>query len=144
METKKELLNKLLKLEKENPTKCISSPEDAVPVFMKWAKKEKEHFIVMCLDAAHQIMCTESVSMGSLNSCIVSPREVFRKAIKKNACAIIVAHNHPSGSLNFSKEDINIENRLKECGKILGISILDSIIVSKNGFNSMVKRESII
>ena len=69
------------------------------------------------------------VSVGSLNKAIVHPREVFKTAILSNAASIMAFHNHPSGDPNPSKEDINITLRLKECGKIMGIELLDHIII---------------
>ena len=77
------------------------------------------------------------VFIGTLNSSLVHPREVFADALTDRAAGIIIAHNHPSGNLEASKEDINITNRLKEGAKLLGIDLIDHIIFSKDGFISL-------
>ena len=71
-----------------------------------------------------------------MNSSIVHPREIFKQAIKRNSASIIICHNHPSGDPTPSKEDINVTLRIKECGKIIGIELLDHIIIGKNKFVS--------
>ena len=97
----------------------------------------KEGFIVFCLDTDLSIISREIVSIGTLNSCIIHPREIFRTAITRNANSIIVAHNHPSGNLTPSKEDLDITKQLKNAGEILNILLLDHVIVSKQGYNSI-------
>lgn len=140
MATKTELLNELMRLERKNPTKEIQNPEDAVPPFMKWATKKQEHFLVMTLDGAHQVIKTKAITKGSVNHCIVHPREVFIEAIKNNAVSIILAHNHPSGNLRPSTEDISLFNRMKNASKLMGINLLDFMIVSKNGYLSFAEK----
>lgn len=140
MATKTELLNELMRLERKNPTKIIENPDDAVPPFMKWANKKQEHFLVMTLDGAHQVIKTKAITKGCVNRCIVHPREVFIEAIKNHAVSIILAHNHPSGSLHPSTEDMNLYNRMKKASKIMGINLLDFMIVSKNGYLSFAEK----
>ena len=82
----------------------------------------------------------EQVSEGSVNSSVVHPREVFAPALLYHAAAILVAHNHPSGDPNPSKEDINITIRLKECGRIMGIELLDHIIIGNNKYVSLKEK----
>ena len=98
--------------------------------------QHKEHFIAFILNTQNEIIKREIVSIGTLNASLVHPREVFREAIKLNACSLILAHNHPSGSLEPSMEDVNTTQRLKEAGKILGIEILDHVLVTAEGYKS--------
>ena len=97
----------------------------------------KEAFVVFCLDAELKIISREIISIGILNSCIIHPREIYRTAIRRNANSIIVAHNHPSGNLTPSPEDINITNQLKKAGDILQIPMMDHVIITKNGYHSI-------
>ena len=106
--------------------------------------REKEHFWVIILSRNNQIRYIDEVSIGNLYHTIVSPREVFRFAILKGANSIIIAHNHPSGNLNPSISDINIVKELTEAGKIIGIEIIDSLIISDKSyysFSSMDKQK---
>lgn len=93
---------------------------------------DREKMILLCLDSKNQPTAINTVSIGCLNSSIVHPREVFKVAILSNSASIIVYHNHPSGDVKPSKDDINITQRLKESGKILGIELIDHIIVGSN------------
>ena len=79
----------------------------------------------------------EICSTGSLATSIVHPREIFKMAILSNAYSLILAHNHPSGDVTLSKEDINISKRLKECGELIGINILDHVIIGDNKYLSL-------
>lgn len=97
---------------------------------------EKEVFVVFCLNTKNKIISREIVSIGTLNSSVIHPREVFRTAISRNANSVIVAHNHPSGSIEPSKEDKEITERLREAGDIMGIKVLDHVIVAKEGYYS--------
>jgi DNA repair protein RadC len=85
------------------------------------------------VDAQHRVLNTHCISVGSLDSSLVHPREVFRPAIKDAAKAIILVHNHPSGDPTPSAEDLAVTKRLEECGRTLGIHVLDHIIVAHNG-----------
>lgn len=126
-----------LKLVKESSvlyeTRKISSPYDAYKLIKNFLiDSDREKFVVACLDTKNQPVNIYVVSIGSVNSAIVHPREVFKVAMLSNASKIICFHNHPSGNLKCSKEDENITNRLKECGEILGIELVDHIIVGDN------------
>lgn len=101
---------------------------------------DQEVLRVTCLNTKNHIIHTEDVFKGSLNSSIVHPREIFKLALKHNAAAIIIAHNHPSGDPTPSKEDINITLRLKECSKIMGIELLDHLIIGNNHFVSLKEK----
>ncbi|MDZ5016734.1 DNA repair protein RadC, partial [Clostridium perfringens] len=95
---------------------------------------------LIMLDTKNNIIGIKDVFKGSLNASIVHPREVFKEALKKSSSSIIVCHNHPSGDPTPSKEDINITVRLKECGRIMGIDLLDHIIIGKEKFISLKEK----
>lgn len=97
---------------------------------------QKEHFVAFYLDTQNCLIERQTISIGTLNSSLVHPREVFEPAVKFSASSIIIAHNHPSGSLQPSVEDKKITERLVESGRILGIEIIDHIILSKSGYLS--------
>jgi DNA repair protein RadC len=106
----------------------------------KYRYKEQEHFFCITLNSAHEVINIHLVSVGLLNRTLVHPREVFKHAIKDNSAAIIIGHNHPSGSLDPSTEDKDITRRMKIAGEILGIKVLDHIIVSPTkGYLSMLE-----
>lgn len=98
--------------------------------------KDREHFVVLYLDARHRIVATETVSVGTLSAALVHPREVFKGAIISNAAAIICGHNHPSGELSPSSDDLQICERLSSAGELLGINVLDFLIVSGEEWES--------
>ena len=92
--------------------------------------KRKEHFCVFLLNTQNQIVGREVVSVGTLNASLVHPRECFRTAIVKNCASILIVHNHPSGSLEPSIEDLDLTKRLVEAGRLIGIEVLDHVIAS--------------
>jgi len=97
----------------------------------------KEHFFVLNLDVRNRIIDADLISKGTLTASLVHPRETFESAIRKHSASIIVSHNHPSGDVSPSEEDIRISRRLKDAGKILGIELLDHIILTKDKFCSL-------
>jgi DNA repair protein RadC len=97
---------------------------------------QKEAFVVFCLDAAGYIVSREIVSIGILDSSLVHAREVFRTAILRNACSIIIAHNHPSGIVEPSSADQETTGRLREAGELLGIRLLDHVVVGPENYFS--------
>jgi len=108
------------------------------PTFPKRAIRNQECFVVLALDSKHiPIGRPTMVAMGTVNSVEVHPRDVFRVAVKKNAVAIIVAHNHPSGALNPSPDDKILTSRLKAAGELLGIPLIDHIIINGNSHISL-------
>lgn len=122
----------------------ISSPNDVVELGKRFLKEEdREKLIVCCLDTKNQPTAINVVSVGSLNSSIVHPREVFKSAILSNSASIILFHNHPSGDVKPSNEDKLITERIKESGEILGIKLLDHIIIGNNSYKSF-KEEGLI
>lgn len=111
----------------------ISAPVEIVPFLRHYANRNQEHFICISLNGANEIIAVRVVSIGSLTETIVHPREVFADVIVDRAASIIVAHNHPSGNIEPSKEDILLTKRLSEAGNLLGIKVLDHIILSPRG-----------
>lgn len=97
----------------------------------------KEHFVTLHLDAKRHLIGEEIVSIGSLDSTVAHPREIFKTAIKRSASAIICLHNHPSGDPTPSYEDLEVTRRLLECGRILGVDVLDHIVIGSHSFCSM-------
>jgi len=121
--------------------KKIRDADDIYNELLEYKNKKQEYFIVITLDGANHIIEKRVVSIGILNRSLVHPREVFADAISDRAASIVIAHNHPSGLLEASNEDILITKRLQESAKLLGIELLDHIIVSKNGYLSMKDEE---
>lgn len=101
---------------------------------------KKEHFVVFYLDTRNQEIKRDVVSIGTLNYNLVHPREVFEPAVRNLAASIIVSHNHPSGCLEPSDEDLSLTKRLSQAGKLLGIELLDHVIVTKDGFMSFKEK----
>ena len=116
----------------------IRSPEDAAAYLMPdMSNLNQEHFVVLFLNVKNEVLHSRTIFIGSLNSSIVHPREVFREAVKRSAASIICAHNHPSGNPAPSPEDIEVTKRLAEAGKIVGIDLLDHIIIGDHKFLSL-------
>jgi DNA repair protein RadC len=125
----------------EKPRPILKSPEDVIGEVRSQLKgKKKEHFLVLCLDTRNRLINRRLVSMGSLDTSIVHPREVFKEAVSSCAASVIFAHNHPSGDPEPSKEDIELTKRLARAGEIVGINVLDHIIVCDEGFISLKAR----
>ena len=114
----------------------LLSPKDAWSQLYDIREQRREHFVVFYLDIRNQIIKKDIISIGTLTTSIVHPREVFEKAIKDGAAQIILSHNHPSQIIDPSEEDIRLTKRLAACGDILGIEIIDHIIVSKHHYFS--------
>lgn len=137
-------LSKRLKAFKSGNTYKISKPKDASDYVMEEMRHYKIEILkVIMLNVKNDVIATKNVSMGSLNSSIVHPREIFCEAIRKCCYSIIICHNHPSGDPTPSSEDINITHRIKECSKIIGIDLLDHIIIG-NGVYVSLKEKGIV
>ncbi len=122
--------------------KEIRGPDDVVGfVGAKLRKERREHFLVLLMNARHEALAKETVSIGSLNASIVHPREVFRPALIASAAAVVLVHNHPSGDPEPSEEDLTITKRLVEAGELLGIQVLDHVIVASRGVVSLRSRQ---
>ena len=109
----------------------IRTPQDAAQQANVTADSETETMTVLCLDAKNGMRSAEIISMGLLDASLVHPREVFRVAILKNAAAVVLVHNHPSGDVTPSAEDIRITRQLVEAGKIVDIKVQDHIIIGR-------------
>jgi DNA repair protein RadC len=114
----------------------ILSPEDVWKLCLDIRESKKEHFIVFYLDTQNHVIERQIISIGTLNTSLVHPREVFESAVRLSSASIIVAHNHPSGSLDPSNEDRDVTRRLVEAGEILGIEVTDHIITTREGYFS--------
>lgn len=136
-----ELARRIKFSEKWYSRKKITSPNDLSEIFIPLLRDEvKEKFIVVCLNSANQIIKFEVISIGNLNSSIVHPREVFKVAIDNNSAYLFLVHNHPSGNLEPSREDIAITKKLIEAGNIFDIKVLDHIIIAGDSYTSFVER----
>lgn len=119
----------------ENRT--ITSPEDVYRFYGEEMKHlKKEEFRTIMLDTKNRIISESKVSVGTLSSSLVHPREVFKDAIRISACSMILVHNHPSGNSKPSRQDFMTTSRLKECGDIVGISIVDHIVIGDGEYYS--------
>ncbi|SHI49359.1 DNA replication and repair protein RadC [Clostridium cavendishii DSM 21758] len=119
----------------------ISSPKDVAELLTDEVRSlEQEVFILIMLNTKNVVIGKKELFKGTLNSSVVHPREVFKEALKKSANSIIISHNHPSGDPTPSKEDVNITLRIKECGKLIGIDLIDHIIIGNNKFISMKEK----
>jgi DNA repair protein RadC len=115
----------------------IANTDDAAHQLGNIRDKKQEYFVVLTLDGANRLISNTIVFQGTLNQSLIHPREIFAKAIEDRAANIIVAHNHPSGSVEPSTEDIEVTSKLKEAGRLLGINVLEHIIVSKTEYRSI-------
>ncbi|TCP32236.1 DNA replication and repair protein RadC [Scopulibacillus darangshiensis] len=119
----------------------IRSPEDGANYVMEDLRfLTQEHFVCLYLNTKNQVLHQQTVFIGSLNASIVHPREVFKEAFRRSAASIICFHNHPSGDPAPSREDIEVTKRLVECGKMLGIDVLDHIIIGDQSFVSLKEK----
>ncbi len=121
---------------------CVRSPKDAATIITDYLRgADREHFVGLYLNSANGLITLHTISVGTLNSSLVHPREVFKMSLMVNAAAVIVGHNHPSGNIEPSKEDIEITRQLADSGKILGIPLHDHVIVSGgNRYTSFAER----
>lgn len=121
----------------------ITFAADVFPLIMNYADRKQEHLLAIALNGASEVIAVRVVSIGVVNRSQVHPREVFADAITDRAAAIIVAHNHPSGPLAPSKEDIDVTQRLKTAGDILGIKLVDHVIFNKKTFYSLLEHNEL-
>lgn len=124
------------------PTKInLSNPKEVADYLKeKLGREKKEHFFIILLDSHNNLIDIKDISMGILDSSLVHPREVFESAIKYLAAKIIITHNHPSGELEPSIEDIKLTQRLASVGDLTGIQVIDHIIISSNGYLSLKEK----
>ena len=119
----------------------IKSPYDIVPFLKNYAVSEKEHFLLVTLNGGHEIIQIHVISVGTLNRTLIHPREVFSVAMRDNAAAIIVSHNHPSGNCQPSEEDCAVTDLLEKVSVIMGIELLDHVIVSREAYFSFLENK---
>jgi DNA repair protein RadC len=118
----------------------ISSAEEAVGELKALRRYTQEHFCALFLNARNQVLRQDTIFIGTLDACLVHPREVFERALRYQAANLIIAHNHPSGSPSPSAADRAITQRLAEAGRVLGVLLLDHLIVTSNGYYSFAER----
>ena len=133
-----ELANRLEGYSEAGDKPVVKTPEDVVSVVSGRLKgKKKEYFLALLLDTRNRLIKLAEISIGSLDSSIVHPREVFKEAISASAASVIFVHNHPSGDPEASEDDIMLTKRLAEVGEIVGIDVLDHIIVGDKDYLSL-------
>lgn len=115
----------------------VREAKDVLPFVQQIRDKQQEYFVCLSLNGANEVIENRVVTVGLLNSNQVHPREVYADPLTDRAASIIVAHNHPSGTLEASPEDIALTDRLARAGKLLGVPLLDHIIVTKTGYLSL-------
>ncbi|MCM3021885.1 RadC family protein [Heyndrickxia ginsengihumi] len=126
---------------KYNDRYVIRSPQDGANYVMNDMRfLTQEHFVCLYLNVKNQVIHQQTIFIGSLNASIVHPREVFKEAFRRSAASIICFHNHPSGDPSPSREDIEVTKRLVECGKIMGIEVLDHMIIGDKKYISLKEK----
>lgn len=134
-------LGRRLALKHHEERYTIRSPQDAAMyVMQELSSLMQEHFVALLLNVKNQVIDKRTIFIGSLNTSIVHPRELFREAIKRSAASIIIIHNHPSGNPVPSQEDIDVTNRLCEVGIVIGIEIIDHIIIGNHEYISLKEK----
>lgn len=137
-------LGRRLKTFKGEDKIYIKTPEDAALLVMEDMRHlKKECLKIILLNIKNMVISVKDVSVGSINSSIVHPREIFVEAIKTSSASIIICHNHPSGDPTPSQEDINITKRIYEAGRIIGIDLIDHIVIGDGRYISLKERNLI-
>ncbi len=138
-----ELANRLEGYSEAGDKPIVKTPEDVVGLVRGRLKgKKKEHFLALLLDTRSRLIKAAEISVGSLDSSIVHPREVFKEAISATAASVIFVHNHPFGDPTASEDDVRLTKRLAEAGDIVGIDVLDHVIIGDKEYLSL-KREGL-
>lgn len=131
-------LGRRLHASEPSDSPSLASPAEVAKLIMPRLRfLEQEHFLSIHLNTKNRVIGIETVTVGTLDSSLVHPREVFKAAIKRSSAALILAHNHPSGDPHPSKEDLNLTRRLKEVGDLMGIPVLDHLIIGDNTYISL-------
>ncbi len=132
-----EISKRYLSPSSETPT-YIKTPKDVHDIVRKDIfNKDQEYLFLLCLDSRNKLISKDIISKGTLNETLIHPREIFKKAISKNSCYIILAHNHPSEKCEPSDEDIKVTKRIHDAGINMGIPLIDHVIVTNDSFSSM-------
>jgi DNA repair protein RadC len=119
---------------------AVSCPADAIPFLTDIQDQRREFFVGLYLNARNQVIHKEVVSIGSLSASIVHPREVFLAAVQSAAASVVLAHNHPSGDVTPSQDDLELTRRLVQAGELMGVEVLDHLIVGRHDFLSLKER----
>ena len=136
-----ELANRLEDYSAAGDKPLVKTPDDVAGVVRSRLRgKKKEHFLALLLDTRNQLIKVSEISIGSLDTSIVHPREVFKEAISASAASVIFAHNHPSGDPEASEDDIELTKRLAKAGEIVGIDVLDHIIICDKKYLSLKRQ----
>ena len=123
----------------------ITSPDAAAELLVPILQDlDREHAVTLNLDVKHRLIATTTVSIGSVDHTFISPREVFRDALLHGAGAIVVAHNHPSGDAEPSRDDERITRRLGQAGDILGVEVLDHLVIGHERWVSLARRGALL
>lgn len=138
--SKQEVLRMLSEIEARERACNFSTPSDIFTRLKEFRNEEVEYFFVIGLNGKHIELYLDRVSKGTLDRTIVHPREVFKRAISEGCSAIVVGHNHPSGSPEPSIEDMDLTKRLVDAGQLLGIPVLDHVIVAEMGYYSFMEK----
>jgi DNA repair protein RadC len=133
-----ELGRRLLAPPAEEPR--VGSPAEAYALVRDLKGARKEHLVALYLDAQNRLILKETVSIGSLNTTRTHPREVLQPAVMHSALAFVLIHNHPSGSLDPSRDDVEFTRAMQRAGELMGVSLYDHIIVSRRGYVSLKER----
>ena len=123
--------------------RTVISPDDIFKEVRHYSSREQEHLIVVMLNGAHEVIGTIVATIGLLNRTIVHPREVFADAIRERATAVALVHNHPSGQLVPSDDDIALTQRFIKVGDLLGIKVLDHLVITSENYYSMLEHGQI-
>jgi DNA repair protein RadC len=119
----------------------INSSRDAYLVLQDFVHKRQEHLILITLNGRNQLISKKVITIGTLDASLFHPREIFAESIVDRASKIIVAHNHPSGNLDPSKNDLIMTDKVREAGELIGIQLVDSLIISGDGYRSIIQYE---
>jgi len=117
----------------------IDTPADVLPLIRHFADRRQEHFLSITINGANEVLNVRVVSIGLVDRSPVHPREVFADVVADRASGIIVAHNHPAGSLEPSAADVDATHQLRQAGEIVGIQLLDHIIFNRSGYFSFLE-----
>ncbi|MBQ0167945.1 MAG: DNA repair protein RadC [Treponema sp.] len=121
----------------------IRTPHDIVPLLRPYALEQQEHFLCVSLNGAHEILKIHEIGVGTLNRTLIHPREIFAEPVINRAAAVIVAHNHPSGTASPSSQDVEATKQIMNAGAIMGIQLLDHIIVTKTDYYSFREKSGL-
>jgi len=117
----------------------IETPSDVLPLIRHFADRKQEHFLTITINGANEVLNVRVVSIGLVDRTQVHPREVFADVLADRAAGVVVAHNHPSGSLDPSSADVEITKQLTQAGEIMGVELLDHVIFNRTGYFSFLE-----